>query len=162
MTARDTLRALVEADPTLTQSQLATLLGVTRQRVSQLVRAEGLTVRKGPPGVGERSPANAPQSRVLTGGVPTPISHTVAGLIGELLTAADLMARGYTVFFPLSRTAVCDLVAIHRTGSVLTIEVRCATRKGDRLVWSRKDSSLANHFALVVTGEPVSYEPPLP
>ncbi len=98
-----------------------------------------------------------------TGGVQMMISQTTAGTIAELLVAADLMARGWTPFFPLMRTTIFDLIAGDANGRVLTIEVRSAKRRPDgSLAYGRKTGSPANHHALVITGEPVAYLPELP
>ena len=156
---------MVRNQPELTMSDIARVLDISRERVRQIVAGEGLTVRRGHKGIGERTPRppGPPMSRVQTGGVAVPISHTVAGTIGELMAAADLTARGFVVFFPLVRTAQCDLVALDREGNVQRIEVRCGHRgqKG-RVVYSQKDRSRTDRYAIVITGEPIVYDPPLP
>jgi hypothetical protein len=87
MDTRERVREMVTNAPELTMADIARALDVSRERVRQIVESEGLTVRRGHRGVGERV-RRAPQSRVQTGGVSVPITHTVAGTIGELLAAA--------------------------------------------------------------------------
>jgi hypothetical protein len=157
-TTRERVRQLVKDEPTLNLSDIARRVGVSRERVRQLVESEGLAPPLGVVGYKPRSPA----SRVITGGVPTPINHTVAGTIAELLVAADLSARGLIVFFPLVRTAACDLMTLDRSGHVERIEVRCGHRSGKRVVFNQKDKSKSDRRAVVITGEPVIYEPPMP
>lgn len=158
-TTRDRLRELVQAEPLLNMSQLAARLGVSRERVRQLVRQEGLAVPKGHVGL-TPTPRRPPTPRVITGGVPVRLSATIVGTIGEMLAAADLMARGFMVFFPLTRTGACDLITLARHGATERIEVRCGHRNGDRLVWGQADRSRSDRRAIVLTGEPVRYEPP--
>lgn len=158
---RDALAALVTVDPEISAAEAARQLGVSRERVRQLSDALGITLKKyrRPLSAGRR----APEPVVLTGGVPAKISCTAAGAIGELLAAADLTARGWTVFYPLTRIATCDLVAVDVEGRVERVEVRCGKRTASgHLQWSRPDRSRSDRVALVITGEPVQYEPPYP
>lgn len=161
---RERVKELVAADPSLTLAQLADATGVSRERVRQIVASEGLSPKSGWPGVGERAAgaAGAPASRLMTGGVPVRVSHTIVGTIGELLAGADLMARGFMVFFPLTRTGQCDLIALDRDGRCERIEVRCGHRSGKRIAWQQPDRSKSDRRAIVLTGEPVRYEPPFP
>ena len=50
-TSRETLKALVQAEPYLNQAQLARRIGISRERVRQLVRSEGLITWRGPAGI---------------------------------------------------------------------------------------------------------------
>jgi hypothetical protein len=104
--------------------------------------------------------------RVRTGGVDVPVSAVTAGTISELLVAADLMARGYVVYFPLmKRTAHVDLIATPSNPDrlPLRIEVRSGTIGARGQVrYAKKADSRADHHAVVMTGEPVHYKPELP
>jgi len=151
-----------------TAHEAAQRLGVSRQRINQVCKALGITLPHGQ-ALGYRLPPvktqirkNPPLSRVVTGGVPVPLSRTVAGTIGELLVAADLMARRFWVFFPLVRSTACDLIGMDRAGRTEKIEVRCGKRVDGRIVYARADEDRSDRRAIVVTGEPVIYAPPFP
>lgn len=145
----------------LSCAEAAREIGISRQRVHQLAKSIGVTFpdkRRLP----RQFAAPAPKSRVITGGVETLINHTVAGTICELLTAADLMARGYQVFLPVIASKGHDIIA-SKDGRLITVEVRAASRRADcGLSFGKKPDCMSDHYALVVTGEPVIYEPPLP
>ena len=165
MTTRERIARLVEQNPEYTQAQIAYELGISRARVSQLLRAEGLQAKRGWPGVGERGNADSGYgaSPLVTGGIPIRLEATAVGTIGEMLAAADLMSRGLQVFFPLiRRVGSCDLVTVSRDGSqVERIEVRCGKRRIDgHIVWARSPRHKVDRFAIVLTGEPVQYSPP--
>lgn len=158
-TTRDKIRQLALDGPLPSLADIGRLTGVSRERVRQIVEAEGLSPG---PAVSLYQPRPAASPSVITGGVAVKVSRTVTGTIGELLAAADLSARGYVVFFPLVRTAICDLLAMKRDGLVLRIEVRTGHRSGKRILFAKKTNSPAEHYAVVVTGEPITYVPPLP
>jgi hypothetical protein len=87
--------------------------------------------------------------------------------VSELLAAADLLARGYTVYAPLNRHAGhADLIALPRGGGdgPITLEVRSGHRNPNTgtTTWNRFPRNNADHYAVVVTGEVVVYEPPIP
>jgi hypothetical protein len=159
-TTRERVRELVVSDPELNLSGIAERIGVSRERVRQIATEEGLAVARGVVGYRPR-PRRPPASRVITGGVPVEITHTVAGTIGELLVAADLMARGFVVFAPIARhTASCDLIALV-SGTPERIEVRCAKRREGKLRYPAPKARF-DRLALVVTGETVTYLPAWP
>lgn len=145
----------------MTRAEIARELGVSRQRVYELGKKIGVSFVDGRFYRAKQSAIAAPKPRVLTGGVPCKISHSAAGVISELLVAADLMARGYQVYMPVIASRGHDVIAV--SGSeILTFEVRSAYRnKAGNLIFARKADSPSQHHALVVTGEPVSYDPPL-
>lgn len=103
-----------------------------------------------------------PIPRVITGGVSVPISHAAAGTVSELLTAADLMARGWTVFMPILRNKGHDIIAC-KGEHLVTIEVRSGKlRPNGQPIFQKKADCKSNCYAIVMTGEPVVYDPPLP
>lgn len=162
-TTRQRVRELATDEPNLNMTDIAGRLGVSRERVRQIVDQESLNVPRGVTGIRSRKAPAPPAPRILTGGVAVKITHTAAGLIGELLVAADLTARGYVVFFPLSRTSACDLVSLSPDGLLEKIEVRCGTRHGGTIRYNRKlIGGVHDRYAIVVTGEPVVYRPELP
>lgn len=163
--ARERIVALLKADPSLTQSELARRVGVTKQRVSQLVKKVGLQagVYEKPRDLnGERIPAGPPRIMVQTSVDTGPVNATVAGTIAELVVAADLLARGWQVFFPMVRTTKCDLLATDKTGErVIRVEVRSGRRVGESITFLKKDKAVCDHYAIVVPREPVTYKPEL-
>lgn len=151
------IRQLLEADPTLTAAQIAEEVGISKSRVYQIATRARLGIARAP------RPVSPPQSRLqplVAGGS---INHTVAGTISELLAAADLMARGWHVFFPLVRNTKIDLIASSRDGErLIRVEVRSGKRVGERAQYLKKDGAACDHYAIVMVGEPVEYDPPLP
>lgn len=141
-------------------AQVAHELGISRQWVHQIAAKNGITFRQRSFFYRDgRVPAARP--RVQTGGVEVAINQTVAGTISELLVAADLMARGWHVFLPVIASKGHDIIA-SKNGHLATIEVRSAHRNSaGKLIFGRKPDCESDHYGLVVTGEPVEYDPPL-
>ena len=143
----------------LSASEISNAVGVSRQRVYAVAKANGITFPRRDAG---GCVAPSPRPRVLTGGVQVAISTSVAGTIAELLVAADLMARGWQVFMPIRSSKGHDIVAACAS-ELTTIEVRSAHRNaGGHVIYSRKADNVSDRYALVVTGEPVIYTPDLP
>jgi len=160
-TTRERLLALVRAEPHLNQTELAERLGVTRQRVKQLVDDEGLAIDRGPRGAGGRKPkVTEPTAPSMTGGVAAMAAGTTPA-VAVFLAAADLTSRGYTVFLPVTQTASCDLVAIDRDGQVERIVVRRARRAGEEVRYDDPIHGRHERKAMILTDEPVRYEPAL-
>lgn len=144
--------------------EIAVEIGVSRQWVYQLADKHGVRLRRPPPyrRFGPQRPAKH-ISRVITGGIEHPINTTTSGAICELLVAADLMARGWRVFAPLSGHVGChDLIAV-KGEVVRTFEVRAANRRETgSLIFTRDRCMRSDHYAIVPRGAPVEYEPTLP
>lgn len=151
----------VTKNPAMTAKELATSHSCSKQYVHNVLSGAGL---KCATPVREWTPRGEPRRVVPRLDIPgntTVVSTSVAGSIGELMAATDLMARGWKVFFPLFR-AHSDLVAQSPDGKVLKrIEVRSARFKGGRLVFNHKAGDQCEHYALIIPGEPVLYRPPL-
>lgn len=167
---REAVAALRNADPHLKAAEIAARLGITRQRVYQHLTALGMPTRALPRS-GEtrrRCPENGMNAvpPLRTGGVPVKMRTIVAGMVGELLAAADLMARGWVVYAPVGRYGYhADLIATppKEGWRPVTFEVRPGARKADgRIVFKQTTGCKADHYAVVLTGEPVLYVPPLP
>lgn len=158
-TTRDRVFALRQENPRIRAREIAETLGISTERAYQHLYALGL-----PTGVpGDRR--GQPRPRALTGGVPVKISCSATGTVSELLIAADLMARGHTPFFPMIRTASCDLVCVdRRTGLAERIEVKTGHRNPAGFLRYNSPQNGANYdrLAVVITGEPVMYSPPFP
>lgn len=165
-TVRDQIKTLLAEFPYLNLAALSRQTGVSRQRIHQIVKSEGITLKKW-----GNEPENLPrnhktpcQPRIAPTEGGGPVSQVASGTIGELLAAADLMARGWLVFFPFMQTGRCDLVAISQDGKrVRRIEVRTGHRGPGGQPRYRKSSerAVSDHYAIVFAGEPVFYEPPI-
>ena len=163
MNRRQELARLFAENPTLTAREAAERMGISRQRIYDLNTRLQLPFRRVYTRSTRSSTPTAPRSRILTGGVEVLLSHSVVGRIAELLTAADLTARGYVVFYPIYTRALCDLVALTRDGTALRVEVRCGRRAESGVVkFTKKDTKACDVYAVVLIGEPVHYDPPLP
>ncbi len=159
---RQRVLALVREEPQLNQSEIAARVGATRQRVSAILASEGLTVPKGKRGalprgkavVTETAPKHAP-------GLPSYLA-AAGGVAGVLVAAADLMTRGYAVYLPVSPSAAPDLIAIDRKGGVKRVGVQRARRRtGNALEYEYPKPNEIDVQAMLVTDEPVHYDPAL-
>ncbi|WP_395601225.1 winged helix-turn-helix domain-containing protein (plasmid) [Pseudomonas sp. A1437] len=158
----DKILALQVENPDITNSEAAEALKLSRQRVSQECKKAGVTLSRA---YGRKTGiVTPPAPRVITGGIPTRISHTVCGTISELLVAADLMARGYKPYFPFVRQRAHDIIAVAPCGEILTFEVRSGKRRADGEGYTflhKGDGMESDHYAIVLTGDPVIYSPEL-
>jgi len=172
--SRESIRQWREKDPEVTAKEMSIALGISSQRVAQHLVALGLPTRtrKSYP-IGPRlidydmSKRKPPAPRIITGGTLVASNSTATGTVSELLVAADLTARGYTVYLPILRhSAHCDLIALRQGAedNPITIEVRSGRRRtvDGTISYTKNVESLATHHAVVVTGEPVIYHPDLP
>lgn len=97
------------------------------------------------------------------------LPSATVGAVGEMVAAVDLMKRGYEVFRALSAACSSDLIAL-RDGVPLRIEVRTGQRSllTGKLTWARNGGKQGrseddlDHYAVVVAGELILYDPPLP
>lgn len=165
MTTAEKIKALVEANPAITASEAAAELGLSRQRIYAACRSAGIKLRRAYP-VNHRDRKQTPIPRVITGGVETYISHTVCGAISEMLTVADLMARGYKPYTPIVRQRSHDIIAVSPSGQIVTVEVRSGKSRADgngyTFCQKTPKEMVSQHYAIVITGRPVEYQPGLP
>lgn len=96
---------------------------------------------------------------------PATIATATTGALSELIVAADLMRRGYSVFRALSPACDCDL-AVLKEGRLLRIEVRTGRRSpAGALMVPRGDPTKYDILAIcrpsAVDGF-IEYEPALP
>lgn len=121
ISTKDRIRELREENPRLPAATIAEHTGVSRQRVSQILRDLGLATkirREYTRGPAKPSPAHD-YGRA--------INPTTTGAISELIVSVDLMARGCDVYRALSACSRADLVCVSRaTGAIAKIEVRSA------------------------------------
>lgn len=155
------IQALVAENPAISCSEIAEKLGLTRQRISQVCKSGGIVLESAYPARDRRGMG---YPRVITGGIQSMINHTVGGTISELLVAADLMARGYKPYTPLVRQRSHDIIAVAPCGEILTFEVKSGKRRdnGNGYTFASAPRDVhSDHYAVVITGEPVIYKPEL-
>ena len=172
---RERLAAMIaEAGHPPTISDAAEALSVSRQRISQLYKSMGLVMPRGrrskPLTAAGREVQTLPQTaapsaRLAIGGRAAALTTNAAGHVSELIAAADLIARGFSVLAPIAQTtAPVDLVTVSRqSGRVERIEVRSGTRRNGKVSWTRSGGArrtLCDRYAIVLAGEPVRYSPP--
>lgn len=168
------LRELVDAGAGA--REIAAAMQVSRQRIYQVAAREGIALKRpavtpplapepagGAAAARRRRPGKAPVNvpRLITGGVPLQINSTATGRVAEILVMADLIARGWHVYAPLldSRRGH-DLIACGN-GRMVSFEVRSGRRRPSGVKFDRDMVVRSDHYAIVVTGEPVAYDPPL-
>lgn len=90
----------------------------------------------------------------------TNISPGTVGAVSELMVAADLMIKGYSVFRALSPSCFCDLIAI-KDSEYRKVEVRTGYLSGTgKVTFIRKVNEingLPNEFAVYVNSEKKVY-----
>lgn len=154
-TARQRLLELVRDNPGITTLEAVHALGISRQRLYQLVASEGLKLRDA-------------RVRVAPGNKAPPLLHIsdkvgpkAAGGISELIVAVDLLRRGLDVYRSMTSGGQCDLVAIDRaTEKVTRVEVKSAKRDGNGRVMC--GVGLTNKFdvlAKVLPNGEIIYDP---
>jgi hypothetical protein len=150
-----------------TMAQTARELGVTRARIHQLAVRHSIAFRRMwtfAPDAKKAFEAQKtdPPPRNPTGGVEVKFGQAIGGKTAALLACADLLARGWQVYLPVSSNRGHDIVA-SRGNCILTFEVNLAYRsETGNLSFKRKREQKSTHCALVVKGEPVIYRPALP
>lgn len=153
--------ARVKTAKNLTTTDLTEEFECSRQYIHSVLRQAGMKAASPVRVWLPRKAAPPPKARVVPSAHARPISHSMVGSVSELLVAADLMARGWSVFFPLYR-ARADLIATSKDGrKVLRFEVRSARRVEGKVVFGRKPTDECDHYALALADEPVLYEPEL-
>jgi predicted AAA+ superfamily ATPase len=118
---RDSVRQLREKDSEVTASAMARELGVSRERVRQVLLALGLptqTSRSTFVNRAPRTPLPPPGSIEFAANC----NHVMRGAWAELLVASDLLRRGYEVFTAVGASS-CDLLALRNT-TALRVEVK--------------------------------------
>lgn len=135
----------------MTAAAMSRTLGVSRERVRQLLLELGL------PTTTSRSDSRGMMRTVRANGLPP---RTV-GTVAEMVVAADLMARGAKVFWPLQHTPSCDLVALWDYGRrIERVEVRSGKREGKRLLYNQTTTpDKHDRLAVVCQDAEISYLP---
>lgn len=168
-TTRTEILGLLKQDPNLSASDLSTLCGVSRQRIYQVIGEHAGW--KPADGRKRFKQYCQPPLRVGNSSLPFMVTAGNAGQIAEFIVIADLLARGYISFYPFTRGAPFDLIAVSRKiGLVLIVEVRTGKRNDSgSLIFRRneiqsstlKKTFTPDHYAVVCFGEPVIYVPEL-
>lgn len=149
----------VKKNPNASNKEAALHFGVSRQRISQICEATGTTLERGQyPPVAGRDSYNGntflgqylAKSNRQTGHIRGGTRY--AGTLAELFVAADLIGNGAAVYWPLTPTAICDLVCII-DDETFRIEVKVGNTAPD--VRKRKFDVLAR----VTTDGEIKYIP---
>lgn len=93
------------------------------------------------------------------------ISTVTLGATSELIAAADLMSKGYSVFRNMSPNGHCDLIIAKKYEPPQKVEVRTGKivkwrgHKQECLIWLRKkgEPEFVDMYAVVVPGGKVYY-----
>ena len=91
------------------------------------------------------------------------IPSATVGAISELVVAADLMGKGYSVFRALSAACDCDL-AVLKEGKLIRVEVTTGSvsRIGG-VSWPTKDESKFDVLAISIPAQnKITYKPDMP
>lgn len=125
MTAQNTkthelLAELLRANPSITGQEAADLLGVSRQRVQQIVKKFGFAISDGRTKSAIKAVRYAAYPEAYD-----KVPKTHVGGANELLVAAYLLARGIPTYRSLTVSSRCDLIADIR-GKFVGIEVKTA------------------------------------
>lgn len=161
---RERFRALIKQHPHLNQTELAERLGVTRQRVSRIAAAEQVALDTGKRGPRGRAPAaqalgeTAP-TYAVPGAIPFPPVSQPA--VAVLLTAADLVRRGYEVYYPLTGTGTFDLITVDSKNTIEPIAVRTARRVAGEVRYDTPELERKMRRAMILRDEPIQYDPPM-
>ncbi len=138
------------SDLGFTKAEAAYELGVSRQYVGRVSLQSGIKW------------STQYKSDRPTGGVYT--TNIIKGAAAELLVAADLLVKGWSVYRPLVNNRGHDLIA-YLNDNLITIEVRSARRgvEGQPLYPTTDNKVVkSSHFAIVCHGRPIKFEPGLP
>ncbi len=159
LTQRAEVRALIEQH---TPREIGDRLGISRQRVYQILEDEGVDYLPLQQQHRLRQTISRNLSRSL-GPAVVHVDRNTRGAISELLVAADLMALGWKPYVPLVRNHGHDLIAT-KLSTIITIEVRSALRRNDASISASlyTPGRRADHFAFVMPDEPIVYKPALP
>ena len=161
MKTSEKVRAALEANPCSSAADLAQAVGVTRQRVHQICRAEGLKPKDMRRGFkpGRKSDPNWVRPNHF-GGQKQLSSHFTGGA-SELTASADLLRRGVPVYRALTFVSAADLI-IDLDGRLLRVEVRSAKRNASgHIRYAAPQKGRYDVLALVEPDGSVTYRPSL-
>lgn len=155
--SRDKLKKLIAKNPKITAREAAEHLGVSRQRLYQILKTEGVILAR-PTTILSRPVEIAKEKLSKHEGLPP----YVVGEMNELLVAIDLLKLGYDVYRSITGRGLCDLVAVHRVnGSATRIEVKTAYNVKGRVLSSKGAQNKFDVLARVFWDGEIQYDPPL-
>lgn len=82
------------------------------------------------------------------------------GRLSELKVAADLVARGYEVFFQFGNNS-CDMIAL-KDGRGLRVEVKSGTMRNGKVSKAHKFDAAVHDLLATVFGDVIQYLPDSP
>lgn len=127
-TTKEKLLELVDANPAITISQAVDVLGVSRQRIHQIAKANDIVFRDGRCTMDHRLTIEE-----IRRGKSAPMTKKAIGASSELRVAIDLLERGLDVYKSMTSGGLCDLVFVDRnTGKSTTVEVKTAQSERGR------------------------------
>ena len=132
-------------NPSITASELAEKVGLTRQRVSQLIKDMKLPPRL---------------SRSKSIGKMGLVNTQSKNLVAELAVLQDLIERGYSVYRPITMgNDEIDIIAGRSNGSLITIDVKPDRIPGkSRIDEDTECDCVASVSSIARVGEPISYK----
>jgi hypothetical protein len=149
-------------NPQCSQGDAAKALGVTRQRISQLCKREGVTLQRPPP----RPLPDHGRTTEITGttlmGRARPrfigtADNSSTGALAEVIACADLMDRGHHVFRSLGPSSPCDLIVLIGNRP-FRVEVKTSRRgRGGAVVKPNRVPDRFDVLACVLPGPEVHY-----
>jgi hypothetical protein len=165
MSTRERVQTLRTENPDLPASTIAEQLGVSKERVRQLLKSLGLPTVTSSSfkangqrqeyvyGVGMYNGAGEARNRRL------PPAHV--GAWAEYVVIADLIWRGFDVFRSTSYTNKCDLIASSRTtGKTVRVECRSGIKRANgNLGYCKPEGQHYDVLAVVSQGGAVAYSP---
>lgn len=156
MSALEKIRAMLTVNKNASAADLAAAANVSRQRVHQICKAEGISI------VDRRRRAGEPKQWSNHFGGDKKLSSHFIGGASELTAAADLLRRGIPVYRAVTFVSSADIV-IDINGKLLRVEVRSAKRNQDGCLRYPMPADRARYdiLALVEPDGTVTYKPEL-
>lgn len=145
---------LLNANPALTGQEAADLLGISRQRVQQIVKKFGVQITDGRTKSAIKAVryASHPEAH-------DKVPKTHVGGANELLVAAYLLARGIPTYRSLTVSSRCDLIA-DICGKFVGIEVKTAYKNAKgHLFYGPIDKDRFDVLALVDPSGAITFRP---
>ena len=154
MSALEKIRAALALNPSASASDLASEASISRQRVYQICKSEGIVL------VDRRRLDGRPAQWTNHFGGEMKLSSHFIGGASELTAAADLLRRGIPVYRAVTFVSSADLV-IDLDGELLRVEVRSAKRNQNGSLRYPMPANRARYdiLALVEADGKVTYKP---
>ena len=151
--AREQIVRILQSLTDISAAELGRRVGVSRERVRQILKDLGYPTARG---------KGRPHGAVLLPGSDNTQARRLTKATATKEVAEDLLGRGYAIFAPLRTTKTCDLIAVDDQGNVsLILCVPNAPGKRTSRHRGVQNRHAEVHHALVIAGQPVSYDPPL-